>query len=75
MRSAFYLLFPLLLTACGEPSIESLVENAEKRQEILKDCAELGIAAKDEERCVNAAKAEAIAVKSAIQDIDTQLFD
>ena len=58
----------LLLSACGY-SVEQLADDTELRRSLLKDCTEQGVAAKDDETCIMAIKAEALAAKNAAQDL------
>lgn len=62
------LLSAFLLSACGY-SVEQLANDEEKRREILKECAEMGMAAKDEEKCEIAAKAEIEAAKKGMDQM------
>lgn len=66
MKFLPFLLLPavLVLGGCGY-SVEQLAEDTEERRAILADCAEMGIAAKDEEKCRIAAEAEAVAAGNA----------
>ena len=54
----------LFLGGCGY-SVDQLAEDTEKRRAILSECAEMGMAAKDEEKCSIALEAEAMAVGNA----------
>ncbi len=56
------------LSGCGY-SVDQLAEDTELRREILKECANMGVAAKDEEKCGIAAKAEAVAAKRAAEGV------
>ena len=57
-----------LLAGCGY-SVEQLAEDTEKRRAILSECAEMGVAAKDEEKCRIAAEAEAVAAGNAASSL------
>ena len=50
----------LLLTGCGAPSVEDLIEDPEKLAEVSQNCAELMMQGKDvdTEECRNAAEAQ-----------------
>lgn len=54
----------VLLASCGH-SVESLAEDSEARRQILKECLDKGMAAKDDALCKMAAEAEALAMKNA----------
>ena len=56
------------LNACGN-SVESLAEDDEARHQILKECADMGVASKDEEKCQMAAKAQIEAAKRSVQRV------
>ena len=57
----------LFVGAC-EPSVNSLMNDPKKRQDILKECFEMGLEARHEKKCKNAAEAEAKALKRDIHD-------
>jgi len=54
------------LSGCGY-TVEGLAEDDETRHQILKECAEMGVASKDEEKCQLAAKAQIEAAKKSVQ--------
>lgn len=56
------------LNACGY-SVESLTEDDEARHQILKECADMGAASKDEEKCRFAAKAQIAAAKRSVKSV------
>lgn len=58
----------LFLAGC-ELTVDDLVNNAEKRHQILKECAAMGLAAKDEKKCQIAAEAELKAGKKAAGEL------
>lgn len=58
----------LLLTGC-EPTVESLAKNDDKRKKILAECADMGWAAKDDELCQKAVKAQSEALKQSTKDL------
>ena len=62
-----------LLGAC-EPSVESLAKDADKRTQILKDCAKMGVAAKDDSLCKKAVEAQKIAMKESVENMTGGLF-
>lgn len=65
------LLLPLgcavLLSACTY-SVDTLKKDEDLRRDVLKDCMEMGLDAKDEQNCINAAKAEAEVTGESIRD-------
>lgn len=61
-------LLALILTGC-ELTVDDLVNDADKRHEILKECASMGLAAKDEKKCRIAAEAEVEAGKKAAGEL------
>lgn len=56
------------LNACGY-SVEGLAEDDETRHQILKECADMGVASKDEEKCQIAAKAQIEAAKRSVKSV------
>lgn len=61
-----------VLGGCGY-SVDQLVANKELRMSILQECAGMGIAAKDAEKCSIAAEAEVEAIKQAAQGLMDKL--
>jgi hypothetical protein len=60
------LLFSLLaFSGCGD-TVESLADDADRRNEILKACADMGTDSLDNELCKLAAKAQVEAAKRSI---------
>ncbi len=56
------------LTGC-DYSLERLVEDTQLRREVLKECAEMGLAAKDDAQCRLAAEAEVEAAKRGVKSL------
>jgi len=72
MKHLLKLVFITLLSAgllgC-DVTVEDLVEDKEKRRDILKACTEMGIKAKDDKQCQTALEAEAEAAKRAAKGL------
>ena len=69
MKNGFYLvMISFLLSACGgPPSVDALVENEELREKVAGECLTMmgeGKWPDEEEKCVNAMKAQDIVDKS-----------
>lgn len=68
-RSIVAVLALLFITAC-EPTIDTYVKDAKKREEKLRECADMGIiAAKDDTYCQMAMDAQAIVVREAASQL------
>jgi hypothetical protein len=66
---AVWILFILTLLglhACGY-TVDGLAEDDETRHQILKECADMGVASKGEEMCQIAARAQVEAAKRSIK--------
>lgn len=67
MRRLFYfpaLLLPLMALSACEPSQEDYVDNAQLREDKLRECAEMGVmAAKEDTHCQMAMEAQAAVLK------------
>lgn len=68
MKSIWLLLTITLLSlsSCGD-TVESLTEDSERRNQILKACADMGTASMDDELCKMAARAQVEAAKRSIK--------
>jgi len=60
------LLMMIGLSGCGQ-SIESLAEDDDARNRILKECADMGEASQRDELCIMAARAQVEAAKRSIK--------
>ena len=56
----------LALSGCGD-TVDSLAENPERRNQILKACADMGTASMEDELCKMAARAQVEAAKRSIK--------
>lgn len=56
----------LALSGCGD-TVDSLAEDSERRNQILKACADMGAASMDDELCKMAARAQVEAAKRSIK--------
>ncbi|WP_299267172.1 EexN family lipoprotein [uncultured Psychrosphaera sp.] len=67
--------FALLLTACGTPSVEDLVEDQELLTEVSLECTKLMMEGKDTntEECKNAALAQKKVVENMTKGLMDQL--
>ncbi|MDH5218183.1 MAG: EexN family lipoprotein [Gammaproteobacteria bacterium] len=67
--SALLLIFgSLLITGCGY-SVEQLVRDTPLRTKVLKDCVSMGLKAKDEDKCLKAAEAQARVTGESIKSL------
>jgi len=60
-----------LTAACGY-TVDQLAEDDELRNKVLKECLELGMQAKEEEKCRIAAEAQVEAIKRAAEGLFTK---
>jgi len=56
----------LVLSGCGD-TVDSLADDSERRNQILKACADMGAASQDDEFCRMAARAQVEAAKRSIK--------
>jgi len=68
MRSTWILLTITLLalSGCGD-TFDTLTEDSERRNQILKACADMGMASQDDQLCQMAARAQVEAAKRSIR--------
>lgn len=70
MRHFLLAISSLLLLAACEPTVDSYVKDAKKREGKLRECAEMGIAAaKDDKYCEMAMEAQGIVIREAANDL------
>lgn len=64
-----------LLTACGTPSVEDLIENPEKLYEITAECLTMQMQGKDTntEECINAKEATQIMTKNMMNGLQNDM--
>lgn len=68
MKPVYVAGLALLLSACGY-SVDQLAEDHELRKKILAECADMGMASKDEEKCEIAMKAQAEATRRTAKEL------
>jgi len=70
MKAAWLLALLMMigLTGCGQ-SVESLAEDDEARNQILKECADMGEPSQRDELCKMAARAQVEAAKRSIKGV------
>lgn len=70
-KSIFAASLAFLLTACGAPSVEDLIENPEKLEQINQQCMTLLAQGKDTntEECNNAREAQAQMLKNVVKGL------
>ena len=57
-----------LISACGY-SVEQLVRDTPLRTKVLRDCVSMGLKAKDEDKCLKAAEAQARVTGESIKSL------
>lgn len=70
-KSIFVVPLVIMLTACGAPSVEDLIENPEKLDQINQQCMTLMAQGKDTntEECNNAKEAQVQMVKNVMKGL------
>lgn len=67
-RVHLLILSSLLISGCGY-SVEQLVRDTPLRTKVLKDCVSMGLKAKDEDKCLKAAEAQARVTGESIKSL------